>query len=238
MLNPGASAAEPAVVDVVVARAPINFGQAIEAHLLTTQSWPKTSVPEGAFTRLDAVLSASGSDVRRAKSPLFAGEVLLASKLSAPGEKVTIVQKLGENTRAMAIKVDAVTAVGGFVTPGDYVDILMTQGRAEDLQTVTILQNIRVIGVDQTSEEQTDKPEVAQTVTVEVTPEAGQKLALAQNAGTLSLTLRTLDNVADEPLEVIDMRDLLQQQSPVAEVIKKRTITVRRGSAADVVELN
>ena len=234
----GANAAEPAMVYVVVARTPIGFGQAIEGHLVTTQPWPANSVPEGAFTQLSALVASNPSDIRRAKSPLFAGEVLLGSKLSAPGEKVTIVQKLGANTRAMAIKVDAVTAVGGFVTPGDYVDILLTQGRNEDLQTVTILQNIRVIGVDQTAEEQTDQPEVAKTVTVEVTPADGQKLALAQNAGTLSLTLRTLDNVVDEPLQMIELRDLLQHESPVEEAVTKRTITVRRGNATETVELN
>jgi pilus assembly protein CpaB len=234
----GASASEPAMVDVVVARAPIGFGQAIEGHLIATQPWPADSLPDGAFTEMAALLAHNPSDVRRARAPLFAGEVLLASKLSAPGEKVTIVQKLGENTRAMAIKVDAVTAVGGFVTPGDYVDILMTQGQSGALSTVTILQNIRVIGVDQTAEEQTNTPEIAQTVTVEVTPEDGQKLALAQKAGTLSLTLRTLDNVVDQPLQMIEITDLLQKESPVEEVKKKRTVVVRRGTVGELVELN
>ena len=237
LLDPGANAAEPAMVDVVVARAPIGFGQAIEGHLLATQPWPKDSVPDGAFIELAAVLPRDGSDPRRARAPLFPGEVVLASKLSAPGEKVTIVQKLGANTRAMAIKVDAVTAVGGFVTPGDYVDILMTQGSGDELRAVTILQNVRVIGVDQTAEEQTDAPEVAQTVTVEVTPEDGQKLALAQKAGTLSLTLRTLDKVVDQPLQMIDLRDLLQKESPVEEVKKKKIVVVRRGNVGEIVEL-
>ena len=239
MLEPGgANATEAAMVDVVVARQPIGFGQAIEGHLVATQPWPADSLPEGAFTELEAVLASKPSDLRRAKAPFFAGEVVLASKLTAPGEKATIVQKLGTNTRAMAIKVDAVTAVGGFVTPGDYVDILMTEGNGGEMRTVTILQDIRVIGVDQTAEEQTDTPEVAQTVTVEVTPEEGQKLALAQKAGTLSLTLRTLDNVVDQPLQMIELGDLLQKESPVEELKKKRTVVVRRAGAPEIVELN
>ena len=191
------------------------------------------------YSALPPEIETSLSPARTQSSPSTPMiELVLASKLSAPGEKVTIVQKLGTNTRAMAIKVDAVTAVGGFVTPGDYVDVLMTQGGGDELSTVTILQNIRVIGVDQTAEEQTDTPEVAQTVTVEVTPEDGQKLALAQKAGTLSLTLRTLDNVLDQPLQMIELTDLLQKESPVEELKKKRTIVVRRGSAVEVVELN
>ncbi len=232
-----AVASQPEIVEVIVARAPIAFGQPIEAHLLKSQTWPAGSIPPGSFTSYAALLGEGASDARRAKSPFYEGEVILASKLSDPGEKVTIVQKLGENTRAVSIKVDAVTAVGGFVTPGDFVDILLTQGGGIDMRTVTILQNIRVIGVDQKSEENTDAPEVARTVTVEVTPEGGQKLALAQKAGTLSLTLRTLDNVVDEPLQMIDLQDLLQKESPVEEETQKRTIVIRRGNQSEEVEL-
>ncbi len=151
------------------------------------------------------------------------------------GEKVTLVQKLGENTRAMAIEVDAVTAVGGFVTPGDWVDIVLTQGARMDLRAVTILQNIRVIGVDQQSEELSDQPEIARTITVEVTPQQGQRLALAQKAGTLSLTLRTLDGVEDEPMEMVRLRDLLQEEGPTEEVETQPTVRLNRGTESEVV---
>jgi pilus assembly protein CpaB len=180
----------------------------------------------------------AGTEPRRAKARLYAGEVLLAPKISGYGEKVTIVQKLGENTRAMAIQVDAVTAVGGFVTPGDYVDILLTSTGQNGLQAVTILQNVRVIGVDQQSEEDLNQPVVVRTITVEVTPEDGQKLALAQRAGTLSLTLRTLDKVVDKPIDRIDLRDLMQEKSPVEAAEKKPTVTVRRGTETEEVEVN
>lgn len=114
------------MVEVIVVRSDIEFGQAIEPHLLSSQTWPRELMPKGAFTDLAELLPPVGVEPRRAKAKLYQGEIVLGAKLSAFGEKVTIVQKLGENTRAMAIKVDAVTAVGGFVTPGDYVDILMT----------------------------------------------------------------------------------------------------------------
>ncbi|MEP0566253.1 MAG: RcpC/CpaB family pilus assembly protein, partial [Paracoccaceae bacterium] len=68
---------------------------------------------------------------------------------------------------------------------------------------------------------------VAKTVTVEVTPEEGQKLALAQRAGTLSLTLRTLDAVVDAPLDSIRLSDIIREKSPTEEG-PKRTVTVRR----------
>ena len=148
-----------------------------------------------------------------------------------------MVQKLGENTRAMAIKVDAVTAVGGFVTPGDWVDIVLTQGSKADLRAVTILQKIRVIGVDQQSEELNNQPGVARTITVEVTPQQGQRLALAQKAGTLSLTLRTLDSVDDEVMEMVRLRDLLQEEGPVENVEAQPTVRLNRGTKSEVVTI-
>ena len=218
------------IVEVLVARSEIAFGQLIEGHLVERQAWPRDALPSGAFLELEALVPSGRENLRRAKGSFFPGEPFLASKVSNFGDKVTLVQKLGENTRAMAIKVDAVTAVGGFVTPGDFVDVVMTQGSSQDLRAVTILQNIRVIGVDQQSEEKTDQPEVARTITVEVSPEQGQRLALAQQAGKLSLTLRTLEGVSDMPMEMVRLSDLLQQESPVAERAVTPTVTVRRGT--------
>ncbi|MDF0594612.1 Flp pilus assembly protein CpaB [Psychromarinibacter halotolerans] len=233
-----AAAAQVEFVEIYVARQEIPFGQPIEPHLVTTQKWPKEFLPVGVFADADTLFPTVEEGPRRAKGQFFVGEVILRTKVSEHGDKVTIVSKLGENTRAMAIKVDAVTAVGGFVTPGDFVDIVLTQGSQTELRAVTILQNVRVIGVDQSSEEQTDKPSDVRTVTVEVTPEQGQRLALAQKAGTLSLTLRTLDGVEDRPLDMVELRDLLQMKSPMEEDERAPTITVRRGNTAELVPLS
>ncbi len=232
--------ADPAseLVSIVVASQDIGYGQAIQAQMLRYQDWPRRALPPGAFTEIDKLLAAAGGLPRRTKYALAAGDLILASKVSNFGEKVTLVQNLGRNTRAMAIKVDAETAVGGFVTPGDSVDILLTQGDAATLRSVTILQNIRVLGVDQDSNQQSDQPGVARTVTVEISPEQGQKLALAQKAGSLSLTLRTLDNVVDQPLEYTSLRDLMQDKSPVPVTAPKQTVTVRRANVVEIVEIN
>lgn len=228
---------ENALVDVVVAAQDIAFGQVIETQKLTTIPWPKEALPKGIFSDYAALLPASGEQPRRARRAISQGELILTSKVSDFGEKVTIVQTLGPNHRAMAIKVNAETAVGGFVTPGDHVDILLTQGRNETLKTVTILQNARVIGVDQDADERTDAPEVARTVTVEVTPQEGQRLALAQKAGTLSLTLRTLEATTDVPLESIGLSDVMRELSPVPEPAPVKTVVVRRGTEVTTTEL-
>ncbi|MEX5729752.1 pilus assembly protein CpaB [Rhodovulum iodosum] len=238
--NTASAKVEPDLVDIVVARAPISYGMAIESHLVTTQKWPKEAVPPGAHTSYAAVLPQGSGAPRRAKYTMAPGEVLLDSKLSGFGEKVTIVQKLGANSRAMALKVDAVSGVGGFVTPGDRVDIVLTQGRGSDMSAVTVLQNILVIGVDQQADQNTDQPSVARTVTVEVAPDQSQILALAQKAGSLSLTLRTLDSDGEEdkPLDKVKLRDLLREKSPIPQDERGPTIIIRRGTTAEVVDVN
>ena len=233
-----AATSPDALVKVLVAGRDILLGQPIEPQMLTTIDWPVGSAPAGIFTDAGLLLPGNGGEPRRALRAISQGELFLASNVSEFGQKVTIVQSLNDGQRAMAIEVNAETAVGGFVTPGDYVDIVMTHGRDETLQAVTILQNIRIIGVDQDADEQSDAPEIARTVTVEVTPEQGQRLALAQQAGTLSLALRTQSETVDEPLESIRLSDLLQDKSPVIENVREAVILVRRANVVNSDQIN
>ena len=235
-VSPNPATAMPGVdmVEVVVARSEIAFGQAVEPALLTTQSWPRDGLVSGTFTD---IASLTGDEPRRALGRIFPGEPILLAKLSTPGEKVTIVQKLTPGHRAMAISVDAATAVGGFVSPGDKVDVVMTEGNGSEMRAVTVLQNVRVVGIDQIAEEQQGKPLVVRTITVEITPTDGQKLALAQRVGRLSLSLREADAPDLEPLTQISLSDLFIAEEPAPEVTaevqpepvaKRPTIVVRR----------
>ena len=231
--------ANESTVEVIVAAVDIPFGEEIDRSQLATIRWPREAMPNGVFTDFAALVPEGENPHRRAKRAMAQGELFLASKVSGFGEKVTITQTLTPGHRAMAIKVSAETAAGGFVTPGDAVDIVLTHGRDEGLRTVTVLQNIRVVGVDQLADEQSDAPVVARTVTVEVTPEQGQKLALAQRAGALSISLRSLDMAEgvteDAPLESVRLADILQQVSPLPEGEKAPTIRIFRGT--DVTEV-
>lgn len=249
MTAPQADAASgQSVVTIMTAATEIKRGDLIQPYMLKAQSWPAEAVPAGSFTDPAMLLPAEeGGEPRRALRSLVAGEVVLESKISGFGEKVTIAQSLSPNARAMAIKVDAVTAVGGFVTPGDYVDVLLTRGDAETLMTDTILRNIRVVAVDQSDDEQSEKPDVAATVTVEVTAEQGQVIALAQRAGTLSLALRTPDSTDAAPIERLRLSDLVPEPAievaaptapvMVAEPPPRRTVLVRRGTETQEVTL-
>ncbi len=243
MTAPQADAASgSSLVTIMTAASEIKRGDLIQPYMLKAQSWPAAAVPAGSFSDTTTLLPAEGGEPRRALRSLVAGEVILEGKISGFGEKVTIAQSLSPNSRAMAIKVDAVTAVGGFITPGDYVDVLLTRGDSETLMTDTILRNIRVVAVDQSDDELIDKPDIAATVTVEVTAEQGQVIALAQNAGTLSLALRTPDSKDAQPIERLRISDLVPEPvvAPVVAVVEaaavpvveppRRTILVRRGT--------
>ncbi len=232
----------PALVSVVVAAQDIPFGATIEPHKLTTIQWPAEAVPGGVYTDLSVILaSAEEEEPRRARRAMVKGEIVLRAKLTDFGEKVTIGQTLGPGNRAMAISVNATTSVGGFVTPGDFVDVVLTSRDKRGLRAQTILQKIRVIGVDQKTDELNEQAQVARTVTVEVTPIQGQKLALAQRAGTLSLTLRNAGegDEGEQELETIRLSDIIQDDAPiVAPVAAKPTVRVRRGISSEEVEVD
>jgi len=160
----------------------------------------------------------------------------MSDHVSNFGASVTLTSALNEGYRAIAIKVSAETAVGGFVSPGDRVDIVLTQGRGDTLRTGTILQDIRVLGIDQNADESSRSAQEARTITVEVTPRGSQILALSQQAGILSLTLRNgEDDSADSALEQITLNDVwgIAEALPepvVQPAIEETTVRVRRGT--------
>lgn len=243
---PAEAATQSETVSVIVASRDISFGEEIKPGTLTAIDWPRASLPTGVFTEFEDLLASANAPARRARRPISQGELILQNRVSDFGEKVTIVQTIGPDHRAMAIEVDAETAVGGFVTPGDRVDIVMTAGSKDTLRAITILQNIRIIGVDQESDEQTDQPTIARTVTVAVTPDEGQRLALAQRAGQLSLALRSVDDTENRELTMTRLNDLLREPKPQPASVQTKTetepqvsvIRIRRGTNVTETPLN
>lgn len=194
---------------IVVARSEIPFGAPIRFEMVRLQEWPTEALPPEAFVSLEEVLGQNQQEPRRARRSLVAGEPLVRNKVSGFGEKVTIADAIGPGKRAMAIRVNDVSGVAGFVTPGDRVDVLLTRRvNNDDMITTTVLQDIVVRGTDQLADEDQDKPNVARTITAEVSPEQAQRLALAQQAGTLSLTLRNLATTDRPELRSLSVNEL------------------------------
>jgi pilus assembly protein CpaB len=99
--------------------------------------------------------------------------------------------------RAVSVRSNDVAGVAGFVLPGDRVDILLTRPNGDQNQPVTqvLAENVRVLAIDQMSDDAANKPAVARAVTVEVTPDQADLISLAQAVGSVSFTLR---HVADD----------------------------------------
>jgi pilus assembly protein CpaB len=121
-------------------------------------------------------------------------EPVLVTRITGPGQKGGLSALIDPGMRAVTVRVDDVKGVAGFITPGDRVDIVLTRneekGAATSSYADVLLQNVKVLGVDQLANANQEKAEVAKAVTVEVTTEQAQKLVLAQGVGTLSLVLR------------------------------------------------
>jgi pilus assembly protein CpaB len=192
---------------VLVATKTLKIGDTLATDDMQWQEWPESSLFSGAITKNsledpEAELPLSG----RLRRNVEKGEPLLKAALVKEEKGNFVAATLGAGMRAMAIKVKAESSVGGFVTPGDRVDVIMTYDirlpsdeRVRDAAmsvvskkaAQTVLENIRVVAVDQEAKE-IEETSVARTITLEVDPIQSEKLALANAMGTLSLTLRKL----------------------------------------------
>ncbi len=111
--------------------------------------------------------------------------------------------------KAVTIRVNDVEGVGGFVLPGDRVDVVLTrQIDKGSATTEVVLQNARVLAIDQIADERAAKPSVAKSVTLEVDTVEAQKVWLAASVGTLSLMLRKAGETAEVKTRKITLNDL------------------------------
>lgn len=197
---------------VVVAKRPLKFGDKLGSDVIEEVSWPVANAPKGGFKTIAEVV---GTGERRVVlHSIQSNEPILKSKISGFGGRATLSTVIDEGLRAVTIRVNDVNGVAGFVLPGDRVDILLTRtpvGAKGGNSRITdvLMQNIKVLGIDQDSNKEKDKPKVVRAVTVEVTTDHSQKLALAQQVGTLSLTLRNATNTKPITHRRIRVRDLI-----------------------------
>ncbi|MBX3580969.1 MAG: Flp pilus assembly protein CpaB [Rhizobiaceae bacterium] len=191
---------------IVVASAPLRFGMALDRTQLSEIPWPQDSLPDGAFGSIEE-LFADGTRV--VLSPIETSEPVLLAKLSGANGRATLSNLLSPGMRAVTIRTDEIAGVGGFITPGDRVDILLTRdagaiqevsGNASGaagstIATEVVVENARVLTVGQGADERQTSPQVVGSVTVEVGIDGVKKIALARNIGQLSLSLRSAADV-------------------------------------------
>ena len=207
------AAEENRLVQIAVARVPMAYGTALTAENIRLVSWPASSVPQGAFNSTGVLLNGEARVVLR---PIEAGEPILPGKITGPGGRASISALIEEDMRAVAVRINDVAGVAGFVLPGDSVDILLTRtprlesaGQVDPITDI-LLQNVRVIAIDQGADEKNNQPNVGKTATLLVDQQGAQKLALAGQVGSLSLALRNAANQDVYMAQTVGTRDLGQ----------------------------
>ena len=198
--------------DVVVAKVEIPVGSRIIAEQLTVAQFPTDVTPEGAISTIDDKLV--GRVVVTSISPR---DPITESKLAPIGAAGGLSSVIPDGYRAMTVKVDDVVGVSGFILPGTLVDIVVVitppKGSGnEEMISKIVLQNIKVLASGQNIDKPKNDREVERSiraVTLQVTPEQAEKLALASSEGKLQLVMRNSVDQADEQTSGANKKSLL-----------------------------
>ncbi len=196
--------------NVVVAKVDIPLGTKIEAEQLQTVQFPANAIPEGTFAEAPKLVG------RVAVVGIAAREPVTDFKLAPEGSQGGISAVIPAGYRAMTVKVDDVIGVAGFLQPGTMVDVLTVidppgNNISSNPISKIVLQNVKVLASGQNLDKPKDEREAdaVKAVTLQVTPEQAEKLALASTEGKLRLMLRNMIDQDDEQTQGADKQSLL-----------------------------
>ncbi|MDX5373759.1 MAG: Flp pilus assembly protein CpaB [Pseudomonadaceae bacterium] len=225
---------------VLVAAVEIPFGTMIEAQHITLVLMPKGTAPDDSF---DSPEKAIG---KIATFSMLRGDILRSARLAEHLGGSTLASLIETDKRAISVRVDDVVGVAGFLLPGNRVDVLATKktGNA-NAQAETILEDLRVLAVDQTASTDKTQPVVVRAVTLEMTPQEAEILVKAMAEGRLQLALRNpLDNQKrpPEPAPVAELPAPAAGPAPQPKPVVRRSnggagVTVIRGTSVANVRL-
>ena len=224
---------------VAVAAVPLDYGVPLTAEKVRFVNYPTNSLPVGVYTKIGDLLPAGKK--RIALRPMQVNEPILASKISGEGNP-SIAALLPDGKRAAAVRINDVSGVAGFVQTNDSVDVLVTRTGPNDREvTDVLLQDVRVMALDQNAKNADGTPNIARTATLEVEPLDAQKLALGQQVGSLSLVLRKPGAEQNNPIvETVSLEDLryslyggarYTQSPPVGAQLPRSQVTVAAAPA-------
>lgn len=233
-LSPGVGSGAVASTEILVASKKLLIGEKIKPEDVRWQAWPESAVFKGMIKRSEQVdekdLSVYDTPLRRS---IESGEPVTLQSVIADvkGGNNFLAASLEPGLRAVGVAVKANTSAGGFLSPGDHVDVVLSytaklKGDADKVAgnivqryaTQTVLSNVRVMAVDQNSkEDEAAEIKVAKTVTLEVTKEGAEILALAESMGDISLALRRLGE-KDTPA---DAATTMVTDATTSEVIRR-----------------
>lgn len=227
------------LVEVYVVSKPVKYGDPLLADDVKKIYWQKSALPEGTFSDEAVLFPPDEERPRYVLRPMETNEPILAVKVTEPGQPAGLTGALDAGKRAFAIRVDATSGVSGFVYPGNFVDVYWTGNDGSREITRLIETSVNVIAIDQTAAgATTGGAVVAQTVTVQATPEQVARLAQAQATGKLALSLVGTDTSGIEGKIEVDSASLLgivEEEAVAVEAEKVCTIRNRKGG--EVVEI-
>jgi len=214
---------------VVVATIEIPYGQKIEEHHVNLVTMPKAVVPGNTYSSTEEIVG------RVANTAHLAGEILRSERFVEHLEGSTLAAMISKNKRAITVRVDDVVGVGGFLLPGNRVDVLATKKskkKSKSIITDTILKNIKVLAVDQTASTEKNEPVIVRAVTLEMTPAQAETLVKARDEGRIQLALRNpLDTEEMQVAKAVPKKKVRKYRGPGV-----RYITVIRGTNVNVVK--
>jgi pilus assembly protein CpaB len=227
--------------NVVVATMEIPFGQAIEAQQVMVVRMPRGTVPDDAFDAVDQVAG------KIATFSMLRGDIVRGARVAEHLGGSTLASLIAKDERAVSVRVDDVVGVGGFLLPGNRVDVLATRriGSGEETEAKTILQDLRVLAVDQTASTDKTQPVVVRAVTLEMAPDEAEALVKAMSEGRLQLALRNpLDNdkraaAEPQPLQVAAPAPVVVPPKPVQRqrAPAEPGVTIIRGTEVNVTKV-
>jgi pilus assembly protein CpaB len=200
--TPTTEAAAP--VEILVAARNLPAGTLLKEMDMKWQTWPADAVSSNLFIKDKAKIGdVAGSVVRYG---LQSGEPLMAGRIMKPNEHGFLAAVLGPGMRAISIPITPVGGVAGLIFPGDRVDVIVTHeirsGSGEEIEkrrvSETVLTDVRVLALDQKTDDQSTEPKIAETATLEVNPKQAEKIALITALGTLSLIIRAVANLPEK----------------------------------------
>ena len=213
---------------VVSAARNLNPGEVLEESDLMMARWPVEMEIAGYFSDMAEVIE------RVLLTPVVTGEPILASKLAPVGSLGGVTSLIPPGMRAITVAVNVVSGVGGFILPNSKVDILATvysTPSRENATTRIILQDIKILAIDQTYRSKDSDPIEVKSVTLLVTPEAAEQLALAATEGKLQLMLRNTIDTETSQTRGARLTQLITGPTQAPASVRRATTTVTKTKA-------
>ena len=231
------------VVRILAARRDLAIGERVASGDFYWQTWPDEAMSPGYIIegRSDGANDFTGAVVR---APISQGEPVTGRRLVQPGDAGFMAAVLTPGMRAVAVPISAEHGAGGFILPNDRVDVLVSyeedvEGRRGSLRSFvarTVVENARVLAIDQTFGGDGEENVVGETATLELTPDQARAVSVAVARGQVSLVLRSLMDAEGGPA-------LLNGDAPTgahddsSDLTRERTVTLIRYGHAQTVAL-